>query len=303
MLRGLYTAAAGMISQQRRHDTVTNNIANINTPGYKQVNAVERSFPEMLVSLMGGDHNPRGSLGKLNTGVFAEESLPQYTQGDVTETGNGSDFALLADLEAIDPSTNEPIVFDANGRKVLDNGEVMYKPQAFFAVQNANGETRYTRDGRFKVDKDDNLLSSTGSLVLGANGQPIKLKDQLGNSVPISSLRVNAKGEWLDNTTGQPVVGMNAIGITRIENPNLLIREGDGNYKFTTEEDAANNAGPLGLRDAVEVRQGSVERSNVDSAQSMVDMMAAARAYEANQKIIQYYDRSLDKAVNEVGRV
>ena len=297
MLRGLYTAAAGMVSQQRRHDTVTNNIANINTPGYKQVNAVERSFPEMLVSLMGGDHNPRGSLGKLNTGVFAEESLPQYTQGDVTESGNITDFALVADLTAVDPSTNEPIVFDANGRKVLDNGEVMYKPQAFFAVQNANGETRYTRDGRFKVNDQGELLSSTGAKVLDGNGQPIIL------NAPITSLRVNAKGEWLDGTSGNPVTTINPIGVTRIDNPNLLIREGDGNYKFTNEEDAANNAGPLGANDAMEIRQGSVERSNVDSAQSMVDKMAAARAYEANQKIIQYYDRSLDKAVNEVGRV
>ncbi|WP_152396342.1 flagellar hook-basal body protein [Paenibacillus guangzhouensis] len=297
MLRGLYTAAAGMITQQRRHDTVTNNIANINTPGYKQVNAVERSFPEMLVSLMGGDHNPRGSLGKLNTGVFAEESLPQYTPGDVTETGNLTDFALVANLSAVDPSTNLPIAFDANGRKVLDNGDVMYKPQAFFAVQNANGDTRYTRDGRFKVNESGELLSSTGGKVLDSNGQPITL------NVPITSLHVNAKGQWIDTTSGQPAAGLNPIGITRIENPNLLVREGDGNYKFTTEEDAANNASPLGQGDNVELRQGSVERSNVDSAQSMVDMMAAARAYEANQKIIQYYDRSLDKAVNEVGRV
>jgi flagellar basal-body rod protein FlgG len=53
----------------------------------------------------------------------------------------------------------------------------------------------------------------------------------------------------------------------------------------------------------VQIRQGFVERSNVDAAQSMVDLMTALRAYEANQKIVQYYDRSLEKTVNEVGRV
>ncbi|MBJ8191587.1 flagellar hook-basal body protein, partial [Bacillus cereus] len=55
MLRGLYTAAAGLMTQQRRHDTVTQNIANMNTTGYKQENSVQRSFPEMLISMTGGN--------------------------------------------------------------------------------------------------------------------------------------------------------------------------------------------------------------------------------------------------------
>jgi len=59
----------------------------------------------------------------------------------------------------------------------------------------------------------------------------------------------------------------------------------------------------MAAADRVEVRQGYIERSNVDAAQSMVDLMAAQRAYEANQKVIQFYDKSLDKAVNEVGKV
>jgi flagellar basal-body rod protein FlgG len=296
MLRGLYTAASGMMAQQRIHDTVTNNISNLNTPGYKQVNAVERSFPEMLVSLMGADHKPTGSLGRLNTGVFAEESLPQFTQGDITETKSASDFALVADLQAVDPATGNPIAFDANGRAVLPSGEVMYKPQAFFTVQNANGETRYTRDGKFKVNADGELLSSTGAKVLGTNDQPIKLP------VPITELRINDKGEWLDATTGRTVGGISPLLITRIENPNLLLREGDGNFKFTNTADEAS-ASPIVTTEAFQIRQGYVERSNVDATQAAIDMMAAARAYEANQKIIQYYDRSLDKAVNEVGRV
>jgi flagellar basal-body rod protein FlgG len=55
--------------------------------------------------------------------------------------------------------------------------------------------------------------------------------------------------------------------------------------------------------EGVQVRQGYYERSNVDAAQSTVDLMAALRAYEANQKVVQFYDKSLEKAVNEVGRV
>lgn len=297
MLRGLYTAAAGMITQQRVHDTVTNNISNMNTPGYKQVNTVERSFPEMLIHLMGTETKPKGQIGRLNTGVFAEESMPQFTQGDLTETRSATDFALSSDLQAIDPATNAPIAFDANGKAVLASGEVVYKPQAFFAVQNAAEETRYTRDGRFKLDADGYLLTSMGARVLGVNDQPIQF-----NTVQFSSLRLNDKGEWVDANTGAVNNAIPQLKVMKMTNPNLLVREGDGNYKFTNTTDEAT-AEPILPEEAATVRQGYLERSNVDATQSAVDMMAAARAYEANQKIIQFYDRSLDKAVNEIGRI
>ncbi|UUZ97595.1 hypothetical protein LJK87_36955 [Paenibacillus sp. P25] len=80
-----------------------------------------------------------------------------------------------------------------------------------------------------------------------------------------------------------------------------MVREGNGLYRL--EAGAANLARPATNQDQLEVRQGSIERSNVDSAQSMVDMMSALRAYEANQKVIQFYDKSMEKAANEIGRV
>ena len=71
MLRGLYTAASGMMAQQRRHDTVTNNIANLNTPGFKAMNQATRAFPDMLVSAMGGDNMRSKPIGRLTLGAFA----------------------------------------------------------------------------------------------------------------------------------------------------------------------------------------------------------------------------------------
>src|SRR4051812_42846143 len=97
MLRGLYTAASAMVAQQRRHDTVTNNIANINTPGYKAMNAVNRSFPDMLISVMGGPNPSEGSIGKLSTGIFAEENLLSMGQGDMQQTFRAQDMALISD--------------------------------------------------------------------------------------------------------------------------------------------------------------------------------------------------------------
>ncbi|WP_217593055.1 flagellar hook-basal body protein [Cohnella sp. GbtcB17] len=288
MIRGLYTAAAGMIAEQRRHDTVTNNVANLNTPGYKGVNSVNRAFPEMLISLMGSPDDTKGTIGKLNTGVFAEESLINLSQGDLNETGRSQDLALVSDI-LVDGQA-----FDDSGKFVDANGNVTYQPQALFTVQNANGERRYSRDGGFRTTADGTLVTPDGMEVLGVDGQPIRVEGTWDN------VQVTADGRLIDKETQQPLAGNPALLLTEVNDPNQLVRQGDGKYVYAGD--------PNGLRqvqagERVEIKQGYLERSNVDASQSMVDMMSALRAYEANQKIVQYYDRSLDKAVNDVGKV
>lgn len=297
MLRGLYTAASGMVTQQRRHDTVTQNISNLNTPGYKQVNAVVHSFPDMLVSLMGDKETGNAKrIGKLNTGVFAEESFPSFVQGDLRETGKASDFGLLSSLGLNDPATGLPIAFDASGKFVGEDGEVIFRPEAFFTVMDNNDEVRYTRDGHFTVNAAGELLTSQGQRVLDTDGNPIVMPP--GQS--FGSLKSNAQGQLISYDTGTPVV-VAQLGIAVVNRPQELVRDGNGVYRPQDPEKADIRA--LDPADGAEVRQGYLEVSNVDSAQSMVDLLAAQRAYESNQKIVQYYDRSLDKAVNEIGRV
>ncbi|SFJ26263.1 flagellar basal-body rod protein FlgG [Paenibacillus sp. UNC496MF] len=288
MLRGLYTAAAGMISQQNRHDTITNNIANMNTPGYKQKYAVTHSFPDMLLRLTGSRDVDNGqAVGKLSTGVFAEESLQVNLQGDLMQTNRFSDFAIVSDIQV------PGVAFDASGKALTAGGRLVFQPQAFFTVQNKDGETRYTRDGQFRLDEQGYMTLPDGSRVLGADGRPFRLPD----GVTINDLAITA-----DNRLVNPLTGASAgqLLITRVDDPNKLVREGDGKFKLA---DGETGVRPVNAGDRVEVRQGYVERSNVDAAQSMVDLMSAARAYEANQKVIQFYDKSMDKAVNEIGRV
>ncbi len=288
MLRGLYTAAAGMVTQQRRHDTVTNNISNLNTPGFKQVNAIARSFPEMLIELtgLGEEHNKR--LGAVNTGVFAEESLSIHLQGDLSATDRASDFAIISDIDV------PGMTFDASGKYVDANGQVTFQPQIFFTLQDRNGETRYTRDGKFTLNNEGFLVTGDGSFVLGADNNPI----QFDPNIAIDQLILGANHQFIDSVTGLET-GEQLL-LTRIENPNQLVREGNSKFQLVGE---GNVTRPVNAQDRFEVRQGYVERSNVDPSQSMIDIMAALRAYEANQKVVQYYDRSLEKAVNEVGRV
>lgn len=289
MLRGLYTAASGLTAQQRRHDAITNNIANINTPGFKGTSTVTRSFPDMLLSAMGGpDPLDNGKLGKLSTGIFAEENLLSMAQGDLQETKRSQDLALVSDI--LVPG----VVFDASGKSIDANGDVTYQPQAFFSVLSADGQERYTRNGSFRTAADGTLLTSDGFQVLGTNGQPIVVTGSWDN------VQVGPQGQLLDANTGLALAGAPQLRVMRVDNPNLMIRQGDGQFSY--EGDAAGIRA-IGANDRVEVRQGYLERSNVDTAQSAVDMMAALRAYESNQKVIQFYDRSLDKAVNEIGRV
>src|SRR5690606_8303266 len=100
MMRGLYAAAGGMIAQQRKHDAAANNIANVNTPGYKAVNTVMRTFPEALIrAIRTGENGRNPSIGRLATGVFAEEYVPLFVQGDVTSTGRATDLALVSNIQ------------------------------------------------------------------------------------------------------------------------------------------------------------------------------------------------------------
>ncbi|MWC27219.1 flagellar hook-basal body protein [Paenibacillus sp. MMS18-CY102] len=288
MLRGLYTAAAGLTTQQRRHDTVTNNISNINTPGYKQTNEVTRSFPEMLLALTGTNDNSDKSIGKLATGVFAEESLSLQLQGDLTETKRSGDFGLSANIQV------PGITFDASGKYVSDTGEVTFQPQAFFTVEGQDGQPRFTRNGRFDLDQNGYLIMGDGSRVLGKNGQPV----QFPAGVSMDDLQLTDDFRFINAVTGADTG--QSLQLTKITDPNMLVREGDGKFRLVGD---ANLAEAVTAEDGVVVKQGYYERSNVDSAQSMVDLMAALRAYEANQKVVQFYDKSLEKAVNEIGRV
>ncbi|TCZ76813.1 flagellar hook-basal body protein [Paenibacillus albiflavus] len=305
MLRGLYTAAAGMLTQQRRHDTITNNIANMNTPGFKQATTVQRSFPEMMIAAMGTDQQgPSPFIGNMYNGVFGEESVSLHVQGDLQETYNPYDFALVSNLGVNDAAGN-PMIFDATGQNIDANGTRTFQPQPFFAVLNGQGEQRYTLNGKFTANENRELVTLDGNRVLGNDGQPIVLTDANGEA--ISDFRVTASGAFVDHE-GNPIVNANgdplSLLIMKAQDPNRMLLEGNGLYTINPEDQATLVAiDPNNPLDNVEVRQGFIERSNVDSTQSMIDLMSAMRNYEANQKMIQYYDKSLEKAVNEVGRV
>lgn len=272
MFRGFYTVASGMLAQQRRTDMLTNNMANANTPGFKEDQSTLRAFPEMLMQRfdkVAPATTVNTKIGSLNTGVYMQEAIPKFIQGDMQDTGNKTDMALV----------------DLNMPANHDNG---LKGTVFFTVQDKTGEKRYTRDGNFTLDAKGYLTTGDGLYILDANGKPIQLSsDQF--SLSENGQIAGANGEQAQ------------LGIAFAANPQQLIKEGNGLYR-TANGTALTNAGTqAGVQ--YKLQQGFLERSNVDVSRAMTDMLSTYRSFEANQKVLQAYDRSMDKAVNEVGKV
>jgi flagellar basal-body rod protein FlgG len=151
MIRSLYTAVSGLVTQEAKQQVVTSNIANANTVGFKSDNLSVSKFQDVLIQnydKVSNGKNVRNIIGSLSMGSKIDETNTDFTQGMLEETNKPTDFAI-----------------DQRG---------------FFAVQKENGEKFYTRDGHFNVNARGYLVTDSGDLVLGVNSatnniEPIKV--------------------------------------------------------------------------------------------------------------------------------
>jgi flagellar basal-body rod protein FlgF len=137
MERGLYIAASGMLTEQRRQDQIANDLANAATAGYKPDRSTQRSFGELLLA----NSKTGQQIGSLGLGVQIDETVTDWTPQPARQTDEPLDFAI--------------------------NGE------GFFAVRTGEG-TFYTRNGQFTLSPQGILTTARGDIVLGPNGQPIQ---------------------------------------------------------------------------------------------------------------------------------
>ncbi|WP_093672324.1 flagellar hook-basal body protein [Sporolactobacillus nakayamae] len=270
MIRGLYTSAAGMIAQQRKQETLSNNLNNMDTPGYKSDQSKLRTFPEQLISRLGGDATPSREVGDLATGVYMDEAVPDFSQGTVTETGKATDVALSTAQLPVNPQTG------------AQEGALL------FNVRTPAGDTRYTRNGHFTLSPTGYLTDDMGDQVLSTAGQPIQL--------PSDQFQVAG-----DGTISIDGANYGQIGVSYAARTNQLVKEGSSLFRL----DGGGALPAAGGNAAISysLKQGFVEGSNVQADQTITDMMESYRSFEANQKVLQIIDGSLDKAVNQVGRV
>lgn len=278
MFKGYYTVASGMIAQQRKTEILTNNMGNANTPGFKADQSTIRSFPDMLMSARGTTNIPTQKglnltnlqqIGALNTGVYLQETLANYTQGSIYETNLSTDIALIDGTIPVNEETGK-------------TGAI------FFRLEHQNGGEAYTRNGNFTLDGQGYLVNSNGLYVLNNEGQRIQLQNDNFQLSENGGIYVN------DEQVG-------TIGVSYATTPDELIKQDNGLFRTIDGENLPTAYGQDGLTFAL--KQSYLEGSNVDSAQSMTELLTAYRAFEANQKVLQAYDRSMEKAVNEIGKV
>ncbi len=267
MVKGLYTAYTGMVEEQRRLDVLSNNLANADTNAYKKEGTVNKSFADELAIKIKDSSDyyiPKG-LGDISLGVKVGETYTDYSQGNFRVTDSKYDVAL-----------------DGDG---------------FFAISftNKQGETsvKYTRDGAFAVNTAGYLVTKDGDYVLNQNGA------MTGNGTAASFIQLDPNQDFtIDETNGNIIQNGQVIaqlGVVDVADYNYIMKYGENLYDL--------QAGAQVIASNAKINQGILETSNVNVVKEMVDMITITRAYEAGQKVIQTIDTTLDKAVNQVGKV
>lgn len=190
MVKGLYTAYTGMINEQNRMDVITNNLANVDTNGFKKEGATSQAFDTVLAYKIKDEsyaHNLSKGIGQMNLGVKIGENYTDYSQGPFKVTGNTYDLAI-----------------SGSGFFTIE-----------FASKDGTTSTKYTRDGSFVADMDGYLMTKDGDYVLDTDNNRIKID-------PNHEVTIDKRGNIFQNDTA-----ISTIKITDFEDYNYLEHYGE----------------------------------------------------------------------------
>lgn len=264
MVKGLYTAWTGMINEQNRLDILSNNLANADTNGYKKEGATSQTFADELAIKI-----------KDASSYHIPQGLGMMSMG--VHIGETYTDYTQGNYKVTDGRTDFAI--DGNG---------------FFAIEYTdkagNTSVKYTRDGAFVVNTAGYLVTKDGDYVLNPNGA---LNGTAGARIqldPNALVVADERGNIFQND-----VQVATIGVVDFEDYNYLAKFGENMYDLVD--------GGTRIASEAKVNQGCIEASNVNVVSEMVNLITITRAYQAGQKVINAVDETLDKAVNQVGKV
>ena len=257
MNAALWAAKTGLDAQQTEMAVISNNLANVNTTGFKQDRAVFEDLLYQNQTQAGADtsqttQSPSGM--SIGTGVQVMATEKDYSQGSLTQTGNPLDLAVQG--------------------------------QGFFQIQMPDGTLAYTRDGSFQTNAQGQLVTSSGYLV-----QPGITIPQGAQSVTIGSdgtVSVTLAGQSAPTQVGQ-------LQLANFINPPGLTPIG-GNLLEQSAASGAPQTGSPGSNGLGTLSQGKLESSNVNVVEELVNMIQTQRAYEMNSKAISTVDQMLQYA-------
>ncbi len=254
MLRALWTSSTGMTTQQLYVDTIANNLANVNTNGFKK-NRID--FQDLLyqtirspgASSSEGTQLPTGVM--VGLGVKPEATQKIFSQGPLAETSNSLDVAIEGD--------------------------------GFFQILKPNGDTAYSRSGAFKVDSQGRLVTSDGFV----------LQPEITVPADTTAVSVGQDGTVEATVAGATTpTNIGQLTLAKFINPAGLQSEGKNLYLETVASGTPTVGNP-GANGYGTLAQGFLELSNVQVVEEMVDLIVAQRAYEINSKSIQTSDDML----------
>lgn len=261
MIRALYSAGSGMTAQQMNVDTIANNLANANTTGFKMrrmqfQDLLYQSFVQPGSSAGSQTLVPSGLQIGMGTRAASNEII--FTQGSFQQTDNPLDLVIQG--------------------------------KGFFQVRVPTGETAYTRDGNFQLDKDGNLVDAGGNPVVPNITIPAQAQ-----SIAIAAdgtVTYTQPGQTASQTAGQ-------VQLANFSNPAGLNSIGNNLFKPTDASGDPTVGNPGGQEGLGSLLQGYVENSNVSVVQEFINMIVSQRAYEANTKVVKAADE-MYQAVNNL---
>jgi len=253
----LHVARTGLDAQQTRMRVIANNLANVNTTGFKRDRAEFESLAYQMMTAAGatssGDN--RYAIGlNLGTGVQTVGTARVTTQGSLNTTDNPLDLAIEGD--------------------------------GYFQVVRADGSTGYTRAGNFHLSAEGKIVTS--------DGQPLQPEIQIPEGA--QAITIGSDGTVSATVAGQTeATEVGRIELARFVNAAGLQALG-GNLYAETAASGSAQVGQAGLEGRGSIRQGALEGSNVNVVQELVDMIETQRAYEVNAKMISSTDEMLRNA-------
>ncbi|KRQ87036.1 Flagellar basal-body rod protein FlgG [Caloramator mitchellensis] len=252
MLKVMWNGRSGLYSSQNRIDVISNNIANIDTNGYKRLDvAFSDIFNESLDRLGTPITNNDKSNLTVGSGVRGEELIRNFSQGLIKETGNKTDVAIVG--------------------------------EGYFKVKDGDGNYFYTRDGAFNIDANGNFVHSSGLF--------LEIENYNNNLSINDNFIIKSNGDVYNLVDGsEELVGK--INVYEIIGQDSLKQKGENLF-------AADNAN---IKESTNLKQGYLEKSNVDIAKELTDMLVTQRAFELNSRTVKTADDMWQIANNIRGK-
>ena len=256
MSRALYTAATGMLAQQLKIDVVANNLANVNTEGFKRSRAEFQDLMYQTLRTAGGRTSSETAVPvglQVGLGARPAATVRSFEQGAIKSTENPLDIAI--------------------------------EGPGLFQVTLPSGEVAFTRSGSFKIDSQGQLVTADGYL----------LEPRIVVPQDVTELQVQADGTVSARVAGRgETVELGSLQLANVLNHGALEGLGRNLYRYAGSFSEVH-VGTPGRDGLGTLRQGTLEESNVKVVEEMIAMIVGQRAYEANSKVIQTADRMLEE--------